>query len=383
MPPPPGPPPQRQWSRTAAQPSRTTRSLLHDLLEPPAACGRGTVRCTLLVLGLALLGGALLGRESMGALQQRLLDDVTRTPAVSCRGGHCEPVQAAKVALVDAVRQRLGPKLQQGLPLRRPAAEIVRSIRSASWHPSLKVGPGGVAEIEAVDMSAELFRRFLHLNEPLVIRQLPELADLADRWTDDVLRERAGEVPVRVERSRSARFGYQDSNWRIEKDTLLYRSFLDQYLREGTENPYAATEMPQELALDVALPLWAVGSRAVTKKSWHTLRQMISNATATNLYMWHGGGSRLSLLHADRAENLLMLVAGEKRLTLFHGDHGPELAEDIWHIDKISAINISNPQPPLPRSSSALERYRRYTQRVAALKLQAVLRPGDALCVRT
>ena len=212
-------------------------------------------------------------------------------------------------------------------------------------------------------MSPALFRRFVHLNEPLVIRRLPELAGLADRWTDDSLRERAGDVPVRVERSRSARFGYEESDWRIEEDTLPYRTFLGHYLREGTEHPYAATEMPQELALDVALPPWTAGGRSVA--GGRRLRQIISNATATNLYMWHGGGNRVSLLHADRAENLLMLAAGEKRLSLFHGDHGPDLAEDIWHIDKISTINISDPQ--------------QYTQRIAALKLHAVIRAGDAL----
>ena len=291
-----------------------------------------------------------------------LPSEVAQGP-VSCRGGRCEAVQSAKAALVEAARQRLGTELKRGLPVRQSAAELTSSIRRTARHPSLRVGAGGVAEVEAADMSAALFRRFLHLNEPLVIRRLPELAGLADRWTDDALRQRAGDVPVRVERSRSARFGYEESDWRIEDGMWPYRTFLDQYSREGTEHPYAATEMPQELALDVALPSWAAGG--MSAKDGHRSRQIISNATVTNLYMWHGGGNRVSLLHADRAENLLMVAAGEKRLSLFHGDHGPDLAEDIWHIDKISTINISDPQ--------------QYTQRIAALKLHAVIRAGDAL----
>ena len=323
----------------------------HTAIAVPAAAA-------LLALALALLPPGNLPPTDLAALPS----EVVQGP-VSCRSGRCKPVQSAKAALVAAARRRLGTELKRGLPVRQSATELTSSIRRTARHPSLIVGAGGIAEVEAADMSAALFRRFLHLNEPLVIRRLPELAGLADRWTDDVLRQRAGDVPVRVERSRSARFGYEESDWRIEDSMWPYRTFLGQYSREGTEHPYAATEMPQELALDVALPSWAAGGRSV--KDGHRSRQIVSNTTVTNLYLWHGGGNRVSLLHADRAENLLMVAAGEKRISLFHGDHGPDLAEDVWHIDKISAINISDPL--------------QYTQRIAELKLHAVVRAGDAL----
>jgi hypothetical protein len=274
--------------------------------DPPAKAGsKRTVPAGALVKVACIAAGCT--AVALGGPEWDFSPGEPWRPPLDCSGG-CKPVPAAKLAAVRALRDRLTSEGFLSATTRRfhrrgASAEIDAAQDG--------VGAAHVVEFPAGEMTQALLRRHLHANEPLLIRGNPALAGLAGRWTDRELAARAGEVGVRVERSTTGRFGHMEPGWSVVPGFMQYSEFLRQYRGGSTDHihdsssssvsrtpassglAYVATQMPQELALDIELPSWARGT--------------VTNATAANLFLWHGATDRVSLLHADRAENLLFV----------------------------------------------------------------------------
>lgn len=156
---------------------------------------------------------------------------------------------------------------------------------------------GTVDEVAIADLTpARFYSEYLSRNKPLLIKGGASHWAAVSRWTDPYLNENVGDESVKAERSKTKRFGYEDSSWgAVTEEDFTWSSFLGRYKEggDGTNGThphvYVSSNIPRRLAQDVELPtnlIPCLGER----HEWTML--------------WMGSGGQNSLVHNDQFDNL-------------------------------------------------------------------------------
>lgn len=204
------------------------------------------------------------------------------------------------------------------------------------------------------DLDAKSFyRRFVRANTPLIIRNAVRDWPAIQLWKNKYLLKCARTKKVRIELSRNGRFGHMEPSWKAGHRTI--EQFLSESMGsfEG-EFCYMATELPRLLASDITIPVWAT---------------FINTVMLREVNLWFALRRTISLLHNDHMHNILCMVAGRKRLVLFPPSDDARLYEDVDYVDRVSPINIDNPD------------FLKYPEYANARREEVVLDVGDAIYI--
>lgn len=162
-------------------------------------------------------------------------------------------------------------------------------------------------------------------NEPLLLKGAA-WGLLGGDLTDRGLARVAGHLRVDVETSRTDRFGHEEPGWRAT--SMGFAAFLRTYRARRRQRIYAVTPLSGPLAEACTLPTWMPG------RCLDSIEQVM---------LWLGAGGQISLVHNDHRDNFLCVFAGKKQVTLIDGVHGNALYERRSLRDKVSPVDIDNP----------------------------------------
>ena len=182
------------------------------------------------------------------------------------------------------------------------------------WH-----GSEGIATVPAKDLSAErFFAEYVSPRRPVVLDGAPSdeawQASKA-KWGLGYLKERAGGMPVKVERAADAsgrrRFGLGS------EEQMRFGAFLDE-LERGSEAVYLTTQ--ETASLDASDAPDIMGAPLLALRDDFPLRPELAGGlvpASVNLWLGRSRDGASSGLHHDYHDNLYVLLAGQKRFRLF------------------------------------------------------------------
>ncbi|XP_071479213.1 tRNA wybutosine-synthesizing protein 5-like [Diadema antillarum] len=145
--------------------------------------------------------------------------------------------------------------------------------------------------------------------EPLVYRKAVLESPAIEKWTDEYLREKYGDLDVLVEVKKEDRT--------VRSKRMKISAFLDGY---KTEDWYIVTVLPDEMRPDIQVPKSLLCG---------TFKRYIQE---TNFWMSSGGTA--SVIHYDADHNLHCLLAGRKNFIMIH----PKFAKYLEMADKSSFV---------------------------------------------
>lgn len=147
---------------------------------------------------------------------------------------------------------------------------------------------GPVVEYNTVLKPQEFWDSHVSLNEPLVFRQAIAESPALEKWTDDYLKEKYGDLDVLTELKTENRTHGMTSR-------MLFGDFIDVYQKK---NLYVVTVLPDPMRQE--LPLLPCIMCGTFKDFLHELN------------FWMSSGGTRSVIHFDADHNVHCLVAGRK-----------------------------------------------------------------------
>lgn len=169
----------------------------------------------------------------------------------------------------------------------------------------------------------EFYRRFVATRTPCILTNVLELPDFKCRdWTNEYMRDKAGDTLVRVERRSSVNSMYGRD---APREPMLFRDFIDHveagsqelYLTSQTED-YAGSELPAVYAA----PLTSLRTDFVLNPPF------VGNLVPYQVNVWMGNSKQGSSsgLHHDYHDNFYVLLRGYKRFNIFPPCDAPYLS---------------------------------------------------------
>jgi lysine-specific demethylase 8 len=200
--------------------------------------------------------------------------------------------------------------------------------------------------------SRELFEReHLRPQVPCVIRGYVDEWPAASAWDDDYLREKIGDLPVSVTRSKGDRRLFEDEASAVEE--MSFARFL-----ELDHSPEAETKyFLMQRSLDVELP--PLFEDVSPPPLFDPKRLFLVN-------FWYSPGGNKTPLHCDFIPNLLCMISGKKRVILV-----PPGSKVYPHPRKANFSRVDIEEPDL-------ERFPRFSLEGA---YDVELQPGEMLFI--
>jgi len=240
-------------------------------------------------------------------------------------------------------------------PLRRDCAEAM--ARDGAPFPKRKREEGVLNEyrgvhVESTSTMAELngekrphadafFRQYVSERKPVVLRNcVPDDAFRANRWTLSYLKEKAGEVDVRVEvRTVGQKRGFGEGNFIRTKMAAL----VDQ-LAAGEQKWYMTTQDAGED--ETGRPALLGPPLNALTEDFPLRPDLLRTLVPSTLNVWMGSSSTGSSsgLHHDQHDNLYCLLQGKKEFKAFSPENATKMQTygEIAHIHPNGRINYAN-----------------------------------------
>lgn len=160
---------------------------------------------------------------------------------------------------------------------------------------------GPVVEYNTVLKPQEFWDKHVSLSKPLVFRQAIADSPARQKWNDQYLKAKYGDLDVLTELK-------TENRTHGETSRMLLGDFIDVY---GKENLYVVTVLPDPMRQD--LPLLPCLMCGTFKDFLHELN------------FWMSSGGTRSVIHFDADHNIHCLVAGRKDFVMIHPDFAPIL----------------------------------------------------------
>ncbi|KAK7011953.1 lysine-specific demethylase 8 [Biomphalaria glabrata] len=181
--------------------------------------------------------------------------------------------------------------------------------------------PRGVTLIGKISNPAVFYGHFVHPSKPLWMRSVLESVDhpgITD-WTDDYLRKKYPNEPVKVETSKKEDRS-KPPTW------LTINQFLSYYT---SEELYLVHSLDGKMSDMVLVP-----------QNLHCggFQKMIQQAV-----LWLGSGEIQSVLHYDELDNMLCMLEGQKHVILIDKAHKADVeAEGFVEAGGYSLVDVDN-----------------------------------------
>ncbi|XP_022093115.1 uncharacterized protein LOC110980592 [Acanthaster planci] len=208
------------------------------------------------------------------------------------------------VSLQDAISDVTFPKDQRAIefppqiPKPRPGSAVPTGHLRPFGYQRKSDGP--VPEYNVFLHPVEFYQNHVSTRKPVVFRQSMTDAPALQKWTDQYLQEKYGELDVLVEVKRE--------NREIRPRRMKLAEFLKRYL---TDDVYIVSLIPLEMAHEVKVP---------DSLLCGTFKRRLLE---TNLWMSSGGTA--SVIHYDADHNIHCLLAGRKDFIMIDPKYSKEL----------------------------------------------------------
>ncbi|CAH3190414.1 unnamed protein product [Porites evermanni] len=156
---------------------------------------------------------------------------------------------------------------------------------------------GAIKSVEHVPTSQEFYNEYVLKGQPVIFKGAAKLSPGFQLWSDSYLREKYGDVIVRVD------YGKKENRAR-PADNIALREFLSIY---NDSDRYLVDTLPEEMWPEFSLPSCLLCGGFTSRLQ--------------DAVLWYSSGGSKSFLHMDTVDNINCMISGVKQWFIVDLEH--------------------------------------------------------------